>query len=505
VAGTGKGLIGHAGAVLLRKCADQTGLTCGLSETLGTVLARVGRSVGWDRGVVLVQLAVAIALGATSMRQIALLAHHADLFGDPPSDSTVRRVLEETSDPAVMARLARARAKVRAHVWTLLEATAAGFPWLAVAGKLLTGWIVIDIDATLITAHSAKQGAAATFKKGFGFHPLAAWCANTAENLAMLLRPGNAGSNDVADHLAVLAEAIRQIPAHRRAKLLIRVDGAGATHDLVDHLKGLNTVRRTVRFTVGWTITDVDEDAIAALPGDAWETAVAQDGEAIDDEHAGVAELTGLNPRAAAWGRPADRAASAAVPAAQGQAHRFRETHRVEVLHHLHQHRLPRHAPGSRLRPRPIHRRAAPRPRRGRGPGPHRQGHGTAQPALQDLDRQLRMGPDLCSGRRPGCLDPAARPARRPRPRPRRARHHAVLPVAPARPPRQPCPNPHTEDQFNLALEERIPDLLAAPVRTAHPHMTSANSTSNPRKEYPAARGTAAPPSASGRPATTPH
>lgn len=298
MAGTGKGLIGHAGAVLLRKCADQTGLT----GALGTSLARAERSVLWDRGMVLVQLAVAIALGATNMRQIALLAHQAQLFGDPPSDSTVRRALEEVSGPVVAARIARARAKVRAHVWTLIETTAPGFPWLAVAGKLLTGWIVIDIDATLITAHSAKQGAAATFKKGFGFHPLAAWCTNTAECLAMLLRPGNAGSNDVADHLAVLAEAIRQIPAARRAKILVRIDGAGATHELLEHLQGLNTTRRTVRFTVGWTITDTDETAIAALPDDAWQTAVTQDGEAFDDDHAAVAELTGLNPRAAVWG-----------------------------------------------------------------------------------------------------------------------------------------------------------------------------------------------------------
>jgi hypothetical protein len=63
-----------------------------------------------------------------------------------------------------------------------------------VAGKLLVGWVVTDIDATLITAHSAKTGAAVTFKRGFGFHPLGAWCANTTESLAMLLRPGNAGS-----------------------------------------------------------------------------------------------------------------------------------------------------------------------------------------------------------------------------------------------------------------------------------------------------------------------
>jgi hypothetical protein len=86
-----KGLVGHAGAVLLRRCADQVGLTSVLSEAL-----RVrGRSPGWDRGVVLVQLAVAICLGATAMADIAVLDHHAPVFGAAPSDSTVRRVLAE--------------------------------------------------------------------------------------------------------------------------------------------------------------------------------------------------------------------------------------------------------------------------------------------------------------------------------------------------------------------------------------------------------------------------
>jgi hypothetical protein len=267
---------------------------------LGAVLARQDSSAVWDRGVVLVQLAVAIVLGATSMRQIALLAHQAAVFGDPPSDSTVRRTLEPIgTDPALLGRVAKARAKVRAHVWTLIEATEAGFPWLVVAGKVLTGWIVIDIDATIVLAHSKKEGAAPTFKRTYGFHPLAAWCANTSESLAMLLRTGSAGSNTVADHLEVLAAAIAQIPAHRRAKLLIRIDGAGATHELLERLQALNTTRRTVRFTVGWKITEADEAAIAAVPESAWDTGLTQDGGL--HPHAAVAELTGLNARAARW------------------------------------------------------------------------------------------------------------------------------------------------------------------------------------------------------------
>jgi hypothetical protein len=245
-----------------------------------------------------VSLAVAIALGATSMADINLLAHQIAVFGDPPSDSTVRRCLTGL-DPVVLGRVAKVRAKVRRRVWDLIAAGEGGFPWLLVAGKLLTGWIVIDLDATLITAHSDKQGAAVTFKRGFGFHPLGAWCANTTESLAMLLRPGNAGSNTVSDHIRVLADAIEQIPARYRRKILVRVDGAGATHDFVEHLQKMNSAFRAVRFTVGWTITGADEDAIAALPAAGWADSVCQDGEAT--ANAGVAEVTGLDTRAERW------------------------------------------------------------------------------------------------------------------------------------------------------------------------------------------------------------
>jgi hypothetical protein len=286
----GKGLVGHAGAVLLRKCADRVGLTA----ALGGVLP-VGQGPGWwDRGQVLVNLAVAIVLGGTGMSDIALLAHQASVFGDPPSDSTVGRSLAAL-DETLLTRIATVRARIRAHVWHLLALRPGGFPWLTVAGKLLSGWVVIDIDATLIGAHSPKAGAAVTFKKGFGFHPLGAWCANTTESLAMLLRPGNAGSNTVADHLKVLAAAIEQLPPARRAKLLIRIDGAGATHDLLRHLDGLNTARRTVYYTVGWAITEADETAIAALPAHAWCPGLHQDGELQPET--GVAELTGLSTR----------------------------------------------------------------------------------------------------------------------------------------------------------------------------------------------------------------
>jgi hypothetical protein len=294
VTADGEGLIGHAGAVLLRKLADQ----CGLTALLGPALARAGKSPLLDRGVALVSTAIAIALGATSMRDIAVLGHLERVLGAAPSDTTVRRTLE-LADPRTLDKIARVRAKVRAHVWSLIAARPAGFPWLEIAGKVLAGWLVIDLDATLITAHSDKEGAAPTFKKGYGFHPLAAWLANTAESLAMLLRPGNAGSNTFADHAAVLTAALRQIPSRWRSRLLVRVDGAGASHELITCLLSLAGRRRTVLFTCGWAITEPDEQAIRLLPASAWKPGIGQDGAVQEDKH--VAEITHLLSRAAGW------------------------------------------------------------------------------------------------------------------------------------------------------------------------------------------------------------
>src|SRR5262249_2603662 len=137
------------------------------------------------------------------------------------------------------------------------------------------------------------------FKMGYGFHPLGAWLANTAESLAMLLRPGNAGSNTFADHLTVLTAAIRQIPARMRSWLLVRADGAGASHALIICLLSLSSRCRIVLFIGGWAITEADEQAIRLLPRGAWQAAVDQDGAVQEDKH--VAEITHLMSRAAGW------------------------------------------------------------------------------------------------------------------------------------------------------------------------------------------------------------
>jgi hypothetical protein len=107
--GEGEGLASHAGAVLLRKLADQAGLTA----ALGPALVRAGKFPLVDRGIALVSMAVAIVLGATSMTDIALLAHQEPVFGPEPSDTTVRRTLE-LADKRTLDKVARVRAAVRA-------------------------------------------------------------------------------------------------------------------------------------------------------------------------------------------------------------------------------------------------------------------------------------------------------------------------------------------------------------------------------------------------------
>jgi hypothetical protein len=147
----------------------------------------------------------------------------------------------------------------------------------------------------LLDAFRKREDDFLRFTRTFGFHPLAAWCANTQESLAMLLREGRAGSNTAADHLTVLTAALAQVPDSSHAKILVRVDGAGATHELLEHLERLNTARRTVRYLVGWTVTADDEAAVGKLPERAWEAALRQDGD-IQDGY-GIAELTGVNTR----------------------------------------------------------------------------------------------------------------------------------------------------------------------------------------------------------------
>ncbi|WP_372463357.1 hypothetical protein [Actinospica acidithermotolerans] len=149
--------------MLLHRTADRVGLVGGLRGALVSSPWRL------DRANALVGLVVGIALGARNLRQAELLArHHAVLIGDGASDSTLWRLLGEIDDRA-RTRIAEARASVRARAWELLADRDGGFPWLVILGRPLTGWTVIDMDATVITCSSRKERAAGTYKGTWGF------------------------------------------------------------------------------------------------------------------------------------------------------------------------------------------------------------------------------------------------------------------------------------------------------------------------------------------------
>jgi len=105
--------------------------------------------------------------------------------------------------------------------------------------------------------------------------------------------------NTFTEHKEVLAAALRQVPSRFRRRIIVRVDGAGASHELIKHLLSLSSARKTVLFTCGWMITAADEDAIRQLPADAWKPGTAQDGSVEQDK--GAAEITGLMTRAENW------------------------------------------------------------------------------------------------------------------------------------------------------------------------------------------------------------
>jgi Transposase DDE domain group 1 len=145
--------------------------------------------------------------------------------------------------------------------------------------------VILDLDATLVTAHSDKEQAAGNYKHGFGFHPLLCYEAKTQEALAGILRPGNAGANTAADHVEVLDLALAQLPDEARGPcLLVRADSGGATHAFLDHV-----VERGLRFSVGFDLTEPVREAILAVPEKAWRPALSQAGE--EREGAAVTEL----------------------------------------------------------------------------------------------------------------------------------------------------------------------------------------------------------------------
>jgi Transposase DDE domain group 1 len=270
VTADGAGLVSHVGSVLLAEVAEKLGLTRALDRELGGLRERRG---GHQIGRVVRDLAVMLADGGDCLADLRAIRDQQVLFGDVASDSTAFRVIDAiASDPDGLERLRAAHAGARARVWEL-----AGAPER----------VTIDLDATLIASHSDKEGAAGTFKGGFGFHPMLAYGHETGEALAGELRPGNANANTAADQIAVAEQALAQIPEAQieGIEILLRADSAGATHELLDWCR-----EGQIGFSVGFDLTEPVRQAILELPASAWVAATDQDGSERDNGQ--VAEIT---------------------------------------------------------------------------------------------------------------------------------------------------------------------------------------------------------------------
>jgi Transposase DDE domain group 1 len=289
VDGTGSGVVSQAGGVTL----VETVRVSGLDGVLSAALAPWRKPAAvHDPAKVLCDLAISLALGGDCLADVAVLRAEPGVYGRVASDPTVSRTIDALAADAdhVLAAIDVARAHARATVWRLAGEhapdadTHAGQP------------LVIDVDATLVTAHAEKEQAAPTFKRGFGFHPLCAFVDHgpdgTGEPLSVLLRPGNAGSNTAADHITVLRAALRQLPFHRPGtrpgrRVLMRADAAGCTHDVLNWLAS-----QRMSYSVGFPLPEHADQLLRRIPASVWAPAYDADGDVRDG--AWVAELTGL-------------------------------------------------------------------------------------------------------------------------------------------------------------------------------------------------------------------
>ncbi|MGB9306679.1 MAG: IS1380 family transposase [Mycobacterium sp.] len=285
---TGSGVVSQAGAVALVRTAQATGLVVALSAALAPWRRPLATH---DPGKILCDLAISLAAGGDCLADVAVLRVQPQVFGAVASDPTVSRLISmlAADAPTALAAIAAARAAARSAAWAGAGNRAPDH------GADADHPLVIDLDATLVTAQSDKESAAPTYKRGYGFHPLCAFAdhgpAGTGEPLAIRLRPGNAGANTAADHKAVVAEALTQLPSapgyRVGQKVLIRTDAAGGTHEFLNYLHA-----RRLAYSVGFGLNEAMAAAIGLIPESAWTPAYDADEQVRDG--AWVAEATGM-------------------------------------------------------------------------------------------------------------------------------------------------------------------------------------------------------------------
>jgi Transposase DDE domain group 1 len=279
-------LVSSSGALLLKEVLRVSGLDRGLSRALSPW--RPARAIH-DPGKVLLDVATSVALGGDCLADVAAVRSQPEVFGPVASDPTVSRLLTALAadvDDAVGV-IREARAQARAAVWARRR------PLAGMPGTRAGGQVIVDIDATLVTAYSEKEGAEPTFKRGFGFAPMCAFADHgehgTGDVLALDLRPGKASPWNSADHLTTLDAALAQLPGHERGQVLVRADTGACSKAFLHHITDLE-----LEYSIGFQAQDTVKAAIEAIPEQAWRAAL--DGDGGPREGAQVAELTAWMP-----------------------------------------------------------------------------------------------------------------------------------------------------------------------------------------------------------------
>lgn len=279
-------LISSSGALLVNEAVRVAGLDRRLSRALSPWRSTRAQH---DPGKVLLDLATAVALGGDCLADIAAVRAQPTIFGSVASDPTVSRLLTALAGEvdAAVAAIRHARADARAAVWARRRPLA-GRP-----GSRTGGQVIVDIDATLVGAHSDKEGAEPTYKRGYGFHPMCSTIDHgahgTGDTGVINLRPGRASAWDSADHITCLDDTLAQLPEHERGQVLVRTDTGGCSKAFLRHITDLG-----LEYSIGFGASDAVKAAVEAIPDQAWRAALDSNGEPRDG--AQVAELTAWMP-----------------------------------------------------------------------------------------------------------------------------------------------------------------------------------------------------------------
>ncbi|WP_346922877.1 IS1380 family transposase [Glutamicibacter creatinolyticus] len=282
---TGQHLISHAGLSAVGGLLNAVDLRALCEDRFSQF---VPKTASHRPGKIMADLAMMLAAGGEQACDVDLLRTSPGVFGPIASEATVSRF---------MGRIKHMREAIT-HGYQSMNKTLRSRLWAATGDRnpakraTRANPLILDIDATLVQAHSDKQGAAGTYKGGYGFAPMIATAdygqgQGTGEILAVLLRPGNKGANSAKDHIEALSQALEVLPDDFYdqhgvligEKLLVRTDSAGASREFLNHLDSLG-----LQFTTSYSLPVLKEREIRWISDKKyWEPAIDQHGRQLRD------------------------------------------------------------------------------------------------------------------------------------------------------------------------------------------------------------------------------